>query len=315
MNTHLIYKMGVHQFNQSFGDAGKLVKNIETEINGAVIGYDISIPICASIKAMYHGTHLTDPTGIPTAGTNTLLSNILRFQKANATVIGICDNPKPNPYKSAEYKKRRNARNKAEQKAKNTSDHDEKKKYEAAAWSLDAAVIADAQMLMKHMGVEFHIAPQGREAEQYAADLAKDGELDIVISNDTDAVMFGAPIVILNNTDKKTKTQFPYVVYKIDEILTMYNIELRTFQKMCVALGTDFAPKTKGVGPKTVFTSGKNKQLDMEQEVALSYIRSELPLVDVEVSKTSLNKNALINWLVESKGFNRDRIVKKLKVL
>lgn len=307
--------MGVHQFNQSFGKAGRLVKKIETEIAGAVIGYDISIPICASIKAMYHGTHLTDPMGIPTAGTNTLLSNILRFQNANAKVIGICDNPKPNPYKSAEYKKRRDARKLAEQKAQNTDDVDEKKRYEAAAWSLDAAVIADAQLLMKHMGVEFHIAPQGREAEQYAADLAKDGEIDIVISNDTDAVMFGAPIVILNNTDKKTKTQYPYIVYKIDEILATCNIEMHTFQKMCVALGTDFAPKTKGVGPKTVFTSGKNKQLNIEQEAALLYIRSELPLSDVKVSITSLNKKSLIDWLVESKGFNRDRIVKKLKSL
>jgi 5'-3' exonuclease len=307
--------MGVQQFNQAFGKMGKLIDNIETAIAGYVVGYDISIPVCASIKAMYNGTHLTDITGIPTAGTNTLLSNIIRFQNANARVIGICDNPKPNPYKSAAYKKRRDARKIAEQKAKDAEDDDEKKRYEAAAWKLDSAVINDAQELMRHMGVEFHVAPEGREAEQYAADLAKDGEIDIVISNDTDAVMFGAPIVILNNTDNKTRSRSPYIMYKIDEILTEYNIDMCTFQKMCVSLGTDFAPKTNGVGPKTVFTSGKNKQLSPEQEAALVYIQSELSSIDAKISKTSLDKNALIEWLVELKGFNRDRLIKKLKTL
>ena len=308
--------MGVHQFNQAFGNVGRPIKKIESVIAGQVVGYDISIPVCASIKAMYHGTHLTDPTGIPTAGTNTLLSNILRFQKVNARVVGLCDNPKPNPFKSAEYKKRRDARKLAEQKAAVAEDNEEKKRYEAAAWTLDDAVIKDAQELMRLMGVEFHVAPQGREAEQYAADLAKDGELDIVISNDTDAVMFGAPIVILNNTDKATKAQSPYVMYKIDEILDEYKIDMDTFQKMCVALGTDFAPKTKGIGPKTVFTSGKNKQLDTEQEAALAYIQSELPSSDtIEVSRTSLDKAGLIDWLVDVKGFNRERLVKKLKAI
>lgn len=307
--------MGVNQFNRAFGKSGRLIKKIETEISGATVGYDISIPICASVKAMYNGTHLTDSTGIPTAGTNTLLSNILRYQKANASVIGICDNPKRNPYKSAEYKKRSDARKLAEQKAEDADNDDEKKKHNGVAWCIDDAVIKDAQRLMSLMGVEYHIAPQGREAEQYAADLAKDGELDIVISNDTDAIMFGAPIVILNNTDKKTRTQWPYIVYKIDEILDEYNIDIDTFQKMCIALGTDFAPKTKGVGPKTVFTSGKNKKLSTEQEIALTYIQSELPASTIEVSRTSLDKAALIDWLVNDKGFNRERLVKKLKEL
>jgi flap endonuclease-1 len=306
--------MGVKQFHNAFGKAGVPIKNMGEIVKNKKVMVDISEWVCRSVKAMYQCAHLTDSTGIPTAGTNAVFNNIVRLMRMGAEVFGVCDNKLPNPHKNEEHKKRRAIRAVAKQKAEDADDDCDKLQHEATAWSLTDEVINDAQMLMYLLGVEFHVAPHGREAEQYAANLAISGEIDIVISNDTDAVMFGAPIVIFNNTDKKTKGVAPFVVYNIVDILTMYDISMHEFQKICVTLGTDFAHKTPGVGPSRAFTTGKNKALSEEQELALVYIQSK-PDDDsvVQISKSLLDKPALIEWLVNIKGFNRERVVKKLK--
>lgn len=307
--------MGVHQFNQAFGSCAIPVKKIKSVIAGKRIVIDVNITVCAAIKAMYKGTHLTGPNGVPTAGINTLLSNVIKYQKAGATIIGVCDNPKPNPFKSAEYEKRRAQRKVAEEKARVAETDEEKKKHEATAWTLNDVVVQDAQKLLNLLGVECHIAPEGREAEQYAAEMIIEGAADILISNDTDALMFGAHTVIMVNNDKKTKNQSPWIMYKLSDILETHDIDMHVFQKMCIALGTDFASKTKGVGPKTVFTSGKNKPLSEEQEKALAYVQSKSDSRADVLEAPRFDKDALLKWLVESKGFNAERLVKKLKHL
>lgn len=303
--------MGVLNFNKAFGTVGRPIKKLDPIVKGKIVACDINPIICASVKAMYQGTHLTDPNGVPTAGINTLLSNILMLQRAGATVIGVCDYPKRNVYKSLEHAKRYKARILSEEKASET-EGDEKKRHESNAWRLTDTVVKDAQMLMTLMGVEYRVAPPNREAEQYAADMAKAGEADIVMTNDSDAVMFGAPLVILNNADKKSKADAPYIIFKIDTLLQEFKLDMSSFQKMCVALGTDFAPKTNGVGAKTAFTSGKNKPLSDEQKKALSYIQSDLDGPGLIVPGKA-DKAGLIDWLSDTKGFNRDRLIKKLK--
>ena len=302
--------MGVQQFNKAFGECAVPIKNIKDVIHNKDIIIDINLCLCSAIKAMFQGTHLTDSNGIPTAGINALFSNILKFRNAGARVKAVFDNPEKNPFKQGEYEKRRQRRDESKAKADEADDDEEKKKHDAAAWVINSAVIEDAQHLLNLMGVEYHIAPLGREAEQYAADMAKAGWIDIVITNDTDAVMFGAPIVIMSNTTK-TANKFPWVMYKLNDILEKYNIDLNTFQKMCVLMGTDFAPKANGIGPKTIFTSGKNKQLSAEQQIALDYIQSDNK-DRAHIVKSSFNKDAIIKWLVEKKGFNEKRITAQI---
>jgi 5'-3' exonuclease len=303
--------MGVHNFNKVFGSAGRPVTKLGDFVNGKIVACDINPIIYASIKAMYQGTHLTDANGVPTASLNTLLSNILMLQRFGATVIGVCDNPKRNIHKHIEHKKRHDAKIKSEKKMEET-DGEEKKKHESNAWRLTDIVIKDAQMLMTLMGVDYYISPLNREAEQYAADMAKEGKVDIVMTNDSDSILFGTPCVIINNTEKSTKSKSPYTAFRIDKLLEEYKLDMDMFQKMCISLGTDFAPKTKGVGVKTVFTTGKNKPLDPDQLKALEYIKSELKEPGVMI-KGNYDKAGLIDWLVNDKGFNKERIIKKLK--
>jgi 5'-3' exonuclease len=304
--------MGVHNFSKVFGSAGQPVAKLDSLVKGKIVGCDINPIIYASIKAMYQGTHLTDPNGVPTASLNTLLSNILMLKKAGATVVGILDNPKRNIHKHIEHKKRHDAKIKSEKKMEET-EGEEKKKHESNAWRLTDMVVKDAQTLMTLMGVDYYISPLNREAEQYAADMVKEGKIDIVMTNDSDAVLFGAPTVILSKTKKSEKSKSPYTLFRIEKLLDEYKLDMDTFQKMCIAIGTDFAPKTKGVGVKTVFTSGKNKPLTEDQLKAAEYIKSG-PTELGTIVKGAFNKAELIKWLVDDKGFNEDRIIKKLKL-
>ena len=165
---------------------------------------------------------------------------------------------------------------------------------------------------MTLLGVTFHIAPLGREAEQHAADLAKAGLVDIVISNDTDTIMFGAPVTIMIKKHKGPDgKQWPYVKIDLMELLLEYELDFEVFQKMCVSLGTDFASKTPGVGKVTVFTKGKNKPLSEEQQVALEYIQSE-PKDKPEVRESEYSQPDLVEWLVDKKNFNHERVLKRL---
>lgn len=304
--------MGVNKFHRAFNASQQPVHDIKDDVEGKVVALDLSLYLCAAVKAIHYKTQLTDANGIPTAGINALFSNILMLHRSGVKkIIGVCDNPKPNPMKAREYKKRKEQREKVKQRAKETKDDDEKQKLDAQAWSLDDAVINDAKMMMYYFGVEYHVAPVGREAEQYAADLAKAGVVDVVISNDTDAVMFGAPIVIMTKPHKLGRTAFPYTKYELEDVLQTHDIDLLTFQHMCLALGTDFAEKTPNVGAVTVFTRGRNKALSVHQTAALTYIQS--PLTDkAEIVTSEYDRDGLVEWLVTEKNFNQERVTKQL---
>jgi flap endonuclease-1 len=306
--------MGVLKFGNAFKSSQQPIHDIKDEVEDKVVALDLSLYLCAAIKAIHYKTQLTDTNGIPTAGINALFSNILMLRKAGVKkIIGVCDNKKPNPMKAREHKKRRAQREKAKKKAEESKDDDEKQKLCAQAWSLDDAVIQDAKTMMYYFGVEYHVAPVGREAEQYAADLAKAGKVDVVMSNDTDAIMFGAPHVLTTKAHTLGKTKFPYTKYELEDILKAHEISLETFQHMCIALGTDFAEKTPNVGEVTVFTRGRNKPLSVQQQAALIYVQSPPPIDKPEIVTSEYDRAGLIEWLVTEKNFNRERVTKRLR--
>jgi len=304
--------MGVKDFRKVFSSAAELHVSDSSLVKQKVIAIDVNLSICAAVKAMHNKTHLTDLRGIPTAGTQVLCNTILRLKKSGAKdIIGIIDNKEANPMKQEEYNKRKLLRDKAKQMSMEASSIEEKNKFDTQSWHLDDNVINDAKTLMTLMGVKYIIAPVGREAEQVAADMAKIGLVDIVISRDTDTLMFGSPNLLIPEKITINGKRYNYMFYKLDTILDKFNINIDQFRKMCISLGTDFAEKTAGVGKVTVFTKGLNKPLSDKQQLAFDYISSPLT-TKLEINKSSYNKDELINWLVVEKSFNRERIEKWL---
>ncbi|SBS82813.1 endonuclease, putative [Plasmodium ovale] len=69
-------------------------------------------------------------------------------------------------------------------------------------------------------------------------------EKDIVVSDDTDALAFGAPNLIRFITNKKKR----HIINK-DELLSELNINYEQFIDFCILSGCDYSAKIPGIGP------------------------------------------------------------------
>ena len=308
-------QMGIKKFGDAFSRAYVPVKSLCDVVRGKGIALDMHLFLYKSIKALGHMT-LTDSSGVPTAGINNLLNLIPKLKKAGASkIIAVFDNPAGgSPLKAKECAKRHAAGEVCRERARAEADEDIKAQLETRAWTIDASVITDAQHLLTLLGVDSHVAPAGWEAEHYAAHLAATGVVDMVLSDDSDTVMFGAPKTLMPRTIRVGKTTCKYVLVDLAFLLNAYGISIDELRRICVALGCDFAEKTTGVGPVTALTRGKNLTPTVEQKEALIHIAAT-PTGRVEILSGKVNHVEAAIWLSESKGFNYARVAKKLGVV
>ena len=102
-------------------------------------------------------------------------------------------------------------------------------------------------------------------------------------------------------------------------MLSDNEIDMDDLQKIGIILGSDHAPKTPRVGPKTVLRKFKDIELTEEQkavnvfnkDVDLTKIEFHNPLDEIEVCSDETKIKTLLNCL-ESKAFNRDRIKQQI---
>lgn len=306
--------MGIKKFSEAFSRAYVPVKSLVDVVRGRGIALDMHLFLYKSIKALGHTT-LTDSSGVPTAGINNLLNLIPKLKKAGATkIIAVFDNPAGgSPLKAKECAKRHASSAECKERARNEADEDAKAQLETRAWTIDESVISDAQHLLTLLGIDSHIAPVGYEAEHYAAHLAATGVVDIVLSDDSDTVMFGAPKTLMPRTVRVGKTTCKYVIVDLKYLLEEYALTIDELRRICVSLGSDFAEKTTGVGPVTALTRGKNLTPTAEQKVALTHIATA-PVGPIVILPGKENAPEAATWLSESKGFNYARVAKKLGI-
>lgn len=306
--------MGIHDFSKAFSNAFVGITDLKSAVSGRLVIIDAHLCLCKSIKALGHQT-LTDSSGVPTAGINNMLDFIPKLEKAGASkIIAVFDNPEKNPFKEAEYIKRGVLREECAQRAINTQNTESKENLEVRAWSIDEAVIMDAQNLLKLFGVDIHIAPVGFEAEHYAAHLANigfAGVQGVVISDDTDTVMFGSPNTLMPRTGKIEKSKSKYSIVNLSHLLTTYSLTIDEFRRVCITLGCDFIDRTPGCGPVTALTRGKNIKPNEDQQRIIEYV-SSIPTKAATIIPGQKNIVALATWLSETKGFNYARVAKKL---
>lgn len=97
------------------------------------------------------------------------------------------------------------------------------------------------------LGVPFFQAPC--EAETTCADLCKTGQVDFVISEDTDVLAYGAPVLFTKiNTSADT-----CICVKYEDILKSLDMTSSQFLDFCIMCGTDYNKNIPKVGPETAF--------------------------------------------------------------
>ena len=97
------------------------------------------------------------------------------------------------------------------------------------------------------LGVPFFQAPG--EAETTCADLCKQGQVDFVISEDTDVLAYGAPFLFTKiNTSTDT-----CICVKYEDVLSALEVTSSEFLDFCIMCGTDYNKNISKVGPETAF--------------------------------------------------------------
>ena len=147
--------------------------------------------------------------------------------------------------------------------------------------------------------------------QHYAAHLAATGVVNLVMSDDSDTVMFGSPLTLFPRSSRVGKTAYKFAIVDLAALLRGFELTLPELQKICIALGSDFAEKTPRVGPTTAFTRGKNAPLTQDQKIALIEVAS-IPAGQIAIIPGALNLPQAALWLSDSKGFNYARVAKAL---
>jgi flap endonuclease-1 len=300
--------MGIRLWFKVFN--GAVYCHKDKDFAGKRLGIDVSYEIYRASLGMKNIRELTDKNGVPTVLLNTLLCNVSKYKKLGVRrLIYVFDNPNPNPIKENEINRRKENKQRA---VKVIVDDPEGYKEERLKFSIMPSMVDDVKKLLTLLGVDWIVAPDGYEAEHLGAALTVDGIIDTFITSDSDTLMFGAASMTRR---VKVKTKFIYEEYKLDTVLNTYNITREEMVHLGVVLGSDFAAGTKGVGPKTIFKKGPHILLTEEQERAKEYFLSECNYTLDQIQKSSIDKTALVQWLVNDKNFNKARVEKIISIL
>jgi 5'-3' exonuclease len=123
---------------------------------------------------------------------------------------------------------------------------------------------------------EYFDAPAGSEAEHVCAALTRNipgspRYCDFVISTDMDVLPYAGILLKLPPRDNT-----PMLLIDYRRILQEFGITLDEFRRICVCLGTDFAPKARGIGPITAIAKFRGIKFTVEQEAAVAEFAKEI---------------------------------------
>ena len=315
-------------------------KEISTEsLRGKILvidAFNILYQFLTTIRAR-DGTPLTNSKGQTTSHLIGLFARTTNLMSQGLKLAFVFDGVAPE-LKKRERERRSELKKEAQAQfdaAKASEDVDEMRRLSSRTVKLTSEMIDEAKKLLQALGIPVIQAPS--EGEAQAAHMVKQGHAYAVVSQDADALLFGAPKVIRNlgvsGRKKKTNT----LVYEKNnpEIITLDNTlkDLSLTHEQLIALavltGTDFAPGgVKGLGPKKALKLVKeNKLEDIEslsewqehQEVSFQEVLDvfyNMPLSDeYSLTWSQPNEQALKELLIDKHEFSQERVDKALEKL
>ena len=113
-------------------------------------------------------------------------------------------------------------------------------------------MIDDTKKMLDLLGVRWVDA--AAEGEGQAAVMAVKGQLDIVATQDWDALLYGSPILVRNLMSHGSKRHGRTVKAQqinLQELLSTHDLTREQLVDLAIMIGTDFHPGLKGIGPKT----------------------------------------------------------------
>ena len=169
-----------------------------------------------------------------------------------------------------------------------------------AAVKPPSSAFDEVRELLRVMGIAQLDAPG--EAEAQCAYLVKQGVCDIIASDDSDAIVFGASMQV-KNISKDSQ------VIDLQEVLAHLQMTMDQFIDYCILLGSDYAPTIPGIGPVTAKRLIK-KHVSLEevfQHVSVSAEQQEKLLLARKEFKNPLVHETL-DIAREYKSFNPSEV-------
>jgi hypothetical protein len=321
--------MGIKGFSKTF--TPKLIKH--KDLKGLTGAFDASVIMFQGCLGMSSVNGLTDSHGNPTVHINVIIARIINFIKDSIGQVWVFDyheHAYTPPHKQLELEKRHKRRAEASRKLEDLrnknnlfseSDEDTETKInqqEKITFSINERIINDCKFILDCFDIKWCVAPKGIEAEAVCAELTITDELDFncdfVYTTDVDALLYGAKKVVRSIKSGPKKV---IQLYDIDDLLDINNIEMKDLIKIGLMLGSDHAPKTPNIGPKTVLKKYKEIELTPDQKKAVSVFTKHIDIETIKINNTHepgadiIKLKALLDWL-EAKNFNRERIRQQL---
>ena len=343
--------MGIKDFSKTFTHTSIVTM---AKLANKTIAIDAMTEIYRSALGAKSISTLTDADGNPTMHINVVLSVIVSMHKYNIKQIWCFDSPTSNKLKAEELDKRKQRKDAAtlalaqplatpltrplsrqlieEPLDDLTTDElitlaetkelhivEKKQSLEKQAFSVSSKQINEIKHILQQLNIMYLDAPDGFEGEQIASYLSATNQCDGVYSADTDCIAFGASVQWRRHPrDKKI---YMYTAASCMRQMHEANPDIRptlsNLRKACVMLGSDFAPKSHGIGPKTIFKKF-DTVLTSKQLLAIKQFEKE-PGSDITVFNLTVEafiddkRVDLIDWLVTKKSFSRTRMDKLLK--
>lgn len=184
-------------------------------------------------------------------------------------------------------------------------------------------MIDDTKKMLDLLGVRWIDA--AAEGEGQAAVMAVKGQLDIVATQDWDALLYGSPILVRNLMSHGSKRHGRTVKAQkinLQEMLDTHDLSREQLVDLAIMIGTDFHPGLKGIGPKTgiklikslgtieAICEEKGKEvperLDEIREIFLNHPASEVAAEALKPGEVDVK--GLTHFLQEEREFSQRRM-------
>ncbi|MCX6778522.1 MAG: flap endonuclease-1 [Candidatus Micrarchaeota archaeon] len=287
-----------------------------------------------SIIRQRDGTPLMDYRGRVTSHISGLFHRTSRIVEKGIRPVYVFDG-KPPELKRKVLAERREIRDDARKKWKDAmekGDLEEARTQAQASSRLTGEMIGECKKLLSLMGIPFVEAPS--EGEAQAAQMANEGVVDMCASQDYDALLFGAPLLIRNLTmsgRRKLPRKEIYADVEPESInlrdsLEKLGLDRQKLIWLAILVGTDFNRGVKGIGPKKAYKIIK-ESASLEEAVRKSGGEFEVdpsqveeiflnpPFKEVEVAFGIPDEKQLLKFLCDEHSFTESRVTGTIKVL
>lgn len=238
--------MGIHGLGRLIADvAPEAIKEVELKAYfGRRIAIDASMSLYQFLIAIRHQNNvMTNEAGETTSHIVGFFYRTCKLLEAGIKPVYVFDG-KPPQLKSGELQKRKVAREAAEKKLEEATAADVQK-LEKRLVRVTRCHNDDVKRLLRLMGLPVIESPS--EAEAQCAQLAKEGLVYGVATEDMDALTFGSPRLIRHlSSGQGDKVK----EFDLNKSLSGLGLDHKQFVDLCILMGCDYCGSIKGIGPK-----------------------------------------------------------------